>query len=52
VWLGINPKKASATTTFIVIFSSFAGFLGHATLGSIDVKLLVFSSVGGYLELF
>ena len=36
VWLGFNPKKASATTAFIVIFSSFSGFLGHATLGHIE----------------
>ncbi len=40
VWLGINPKKASATTSFIVIFSSFAGFMGHATTGSISYGLL------------
>jgi hypothetical protein len=27
VWLGFDPKKASATTSFIVIFSSFFGIL-------------------------
>ena len=27
VWLGINPKQASATTSFIVIFFSFSGVL-------------------------
>ena len=26
VWLGFDPKKASATTAFIVIFSSLSGF--------------------------
>ena len=41
VWLGFNPKKAAATTAFIVIFSSFSGFLGHASLGNIDMKLLL-----------
>jgi len=46
VWLGINPKKASATTSFIVIFSSISGFLGHATLGSMSYSLLGFTSVG------
>jgi len=46
VWLGFNPKKASATTAFIVIFSSFSGFLGHATLGHIDVPLLAWTGVG------
>jgi len=49
VWMGINPKKASATTAFIVIFSSLSGFLGHATLGSIDIKLLVITAVASAL---
>ena len=46
VWLGYNPKKASATTSFIVIFSSFSGFLGHASLGSINATLLGLTAVG------
>ncbi len=46
VWLGFNPKKASATTAFIVIFSSFSGFLGHVALGNINIKLLVLCAVG------
>ncbi len=46
VWLGIDPKKASATTAFIVVFSSLAGFFGHAALGTINWKLLAFSAVG------
>ncbi|MBW1999688.1 MAG: sulfite exporter TauE/SafE family protein [Deltaproteobacteria bacterium] len=49
VWLGFNPKKASATTSFIVIFSSFSGFLGHASLGHIHVDLLGFTAVGSAL---
>ncbi|MBW1925045.1 MAG: sulfite exporter TauE/SafE family protein [Deltaproteobacteria bacterium] len=49
VWLGYNPKKASATTSFIVIFSSFSGFLGHATLGSISVPLLGLTAAGSAL---
>ena len=49
VWMGINPKKASATTAFIVIFSSLSGFLGHATLGSIDMKLLVITAIASAL---
>lgn len=40
VWLGYNPKKASATTSFIVIFSSFSGFLGHASVGHLSASLL------------
>jgi uncharacterized protein len=46
VWLGFNPKNAAATTAFIVIFSSFSGFLGHASLGNIDMKLLAFCAIG------
>ena len=49
VYLGFNPKNASATTAFIVIFSSFAGFLGHASLGNIQVPLLAFAAVGSAL---
>jgi len=46
VWLGFDPKKASATTAFIVIFSSFAGFLGHVSLGNINVQLLSLCAIG------
>ncbi len=49
VWLGINPKKASATTSFIVIFSSLSGFLGHATVGSMSYALLGFTAIGSAL---
>ena len=52
VWSGIPPKHASATTSFIVIFSSLAGFAGHASLGSLDSALLsctVAGSIGGAL---
>ena len=49
VWLGFNPKKASATTSFVVIFSSFAGFLGHATLGHMSWSLLGMTAVGSAL---
>ena len=49
VWLGYNPKKASATTSFIVIFSSFSGFLGHATIGTISPSLIGFTAIGSAL---
>ena len=45
VWLGFEPKKASATTSFIIIFSSLSGFLGHASVGAVDFKLLVGTGV-------
>lgn len=46
VWLGFDPKKASATTAFIVIFASLSGFLGHARMGNVNVTLLLFSAIG------
>lgn len=52
VWLGIPAKKASATSSFIVIFSSLAGFAGRASLGNLDGVLLAYTvagSVGGAL---
>ena len=49
VWLGFNPKKASATTCFIVIFSSFSGFLAHASLGHMEGPLLGFTALGSAL---
>ena len=52
VWLGFNPKKAAATTAFIVIFSSFSGFLGHISIGNMNLWLLslcVIGSISGAL---
>jgi len=49
VWLGFDPKKASATTAFIVIFSSFSGFLGHISVGNIDHSLLILCAIGSIL---
>ena len=39
VLIGLSPKHAAATTAFIVIFLSFAGFLGHASTGLAEWKL-------------
>jgi uncharacterized protein len=49
VYLGFNPKNASATTAFIVIFSSFSGFLAHATVGNISFNLLFFTACGSVI---
>lgn len=35
-WLGLEAKVAAGTTALVVVFSSFSGFLGHATLGGLD----------------
>ncbi|MBN1334580.1 MAG: sulfite exporter TauE/SafE family protein [Deltaproteobacteria bacterium] len=52
VALGVAPKRASATTSLVVIFSSLAGFVGHASLNGLDTPLLgvtVLGSLGGAL---
>ena len=49
VWLGIEAKKASATTSFVVIFSSLSGFLARASIGQLDVHLLMFTVVGSII---
>ena len=46
VWIGFNPKKASATTAFIVIFSSLSGFFGRVNMGSINLTLLFWCALG------
>lgn len=46
VTLGFDPKKASASTSFVVIFSSLAGFLGHASLAGTDYRLLAWTASG------
>lgn len=35
-WLGLDAKTAAGTTALVVVFASFSGFLGHATLGGMD----------------
>jgi len=46
VALGFEPKQASATTSFIVIFSSLSGFLGHVSLAGMNAPLLAFTVAG------
>jgi len=45
VALGVEPKKASASTAFIVIFASLSGFLGHVGLSSMNTRLLLTTGV-------
>lgn len=52
IWMGFEPRKAAATSGFIVIFSSLSAFLGHVLLGNVNLPLLgisAFASVGGGL---
>jgi uncharacterized protein len=46
VALGFDPKKASASTSFVVIFSSLTGFLGHMSLAGMNYTLLGWTSAG------
>jgi len=39
-WLGLDAKRAAATSAFAVVLSSLAGFLGHATVGKLDATFL------------
>ena len=44
-WLGLDPKVAAGTTALVVVFSSLAGFLGHATLGGLDPWFLGITAI-------
>ncbi len=46
VGLGLPAKKTSATSAFVVIFASLAGFASHATLGGMDYPLLAATAAG------
>lgn len=46
VALGFEPKKASASASFVVIFSSLTGFLGQASLAGMNYPLLGWTAVG------
>jgi hypothetical protein len=39
-WLGLDAKRASATSAVAVVFSSLSGFLGHATFGRMNMTFL------------
>ena len=49
--LGVPTKTAAATSIFIVVFSSFSGFLGHVSIAAPDWRFILlaalFSFAGG-----
>jgi uncharacterized membrane protein YfcA len=50
VWLGFDPKKASGTTSLVVVFASLAGFVSRASfVGSLDYQLLLFTLPGSII---
>ncbi len=49
-WLGLDAKVAAGTTALVVVFSSFSGFLGHATMSRLDpffVGIMAVMAAGG-----
>lgn len=43
--VGYPTKHAAATSAFIVLFSSFSGFLGHVAEGHFNWEVLIFSTI-------
>ena len=41
MWMGYETKKAAATSSFAVAFSSFSGFLGHAAQAHFNWELTI-----------
>ncbi|MCH7346324.1 sulfite exporter TauE/SafE family protein [Aeromonas sp. MR7] len=47
---GIEPKRASATASFVIVFASLTGFFAHATFSGMDYDLVLctgFASAAG-----
>ena len=42
---GLEPKRAAASASFVVLFASLSGFLAHATVAQIGTALLVSTAV-------
>lgn len=42
---GLEPKRAAASASFVVLFASLSGFLAHATVATIGTALLVSTAV-------
>lgn len=50
VYLGYNIKTASATSLFIIVFTSISGFLGHigTSFENLDTDLLLYASFAAF----
>ncbi|MBR9991024.1 MAG: sulfite exporter TauE/SafE family protein [Gemmatimonadetes bacterium] len=46
VTLGIDAKRASATTSVVVVFASLSGFLAHMSLAGVNWPLLGWTALG------
>ena len=45
VTAGMEPKRASAGASFVVIFASLSGFLAHVQVARIDTGLLIVTAL-------
>jgi len=45
--MGFNPKKITTITAFVVPFSSLSGFLTYWSIGAVDWRLLIITSLAG-----
>ncbi len=49
--LGLGSKSATATSSFIITFMAFAGFMGHASFGyeHIDTSLMLYAGISAFI---
>lgn len=47
--MGLEAKKASATSAVFVLFTSLSGLLGHIGTGTIDVSFMLFAGVAAFI---
>lgn len=48
VALGFGIKRASATSAFVMVFSSLSGFIGHLGTGHLDVQLMTYTAIAAF----
>ncbi|RLD63358.1 MAG: sulfite exporter TauE/SafE family protein [Bacteroidetes bacterium] len=47
--IGVNPKKITAITAFVVPFSSLSGFITYWIMGSVNWRLLIIATTAGLI---
>jgi len=49
IFIGVPPAVAVATSSNQTVAASFSGFLGHFRRKNVDIKMVVFLTIGGFL---